>query len=49
VQARGIIKAVAAVTKTWRQTAEHVGARSAEITRMASALEHNELERALTL
>mgnify|MGYP000163757987 CR=1 FL=1 len=34
-QARAIIKEVAAVTSTWRDTAKAVGARSAEITRMA--------------
>ena len=48
-QARTIIKEVAAVTATWRDTAEMVGARSAEINRMASAFEHDELKRALAL
>lgn len=47
--ARAIIKEVALVTATWRDAAKEVGARSAEITRMASAFEHNELRRALTL
>src|SRR3546814_4943453 len=44
-QARAIIKEVAVVTATWRDTAKAVGARSAEITRMASAFEHNDLTR----
>jgi serine/threonine-protein kinase HipA len=48
-QARSIIKEVAAVTATWRDTAKLVGARSAEINRMASAFEHDDLERALVL
>lgn len=47
--ARGIIKEVATATATWRQTASEVGARSSEIARMASAFEHDDLERALTL
>jgi serine/threonine-protein kinase HipA len=37
------------VTATWRETAKAVGARSAEITRMASAFEHDDLTRALAL
>jgi serine/threonine-protein kinase HipA len=48
-QARAIIKQVATVTTTWRQTAKAVGARSAEINRMASAFEHDDLKRALAL
>lgn len=48
-QARAVIKEVAAVTATWRDTAKAVGARSAEISRMASAFEHDDLTRALTL
>ena len=47
--ARTIIKEVAVVTATWRQTAKEAGAKSAEITRMASAFEHDDLKRALTL
>lgn len=47
--ARGIIKEVAIVTATWRETAKEVGARSTEITRMASAFAHADLKRALTL
>jgi serine/threonine-protein kinase HipA len=49
VQARSIIKEVATVTATWRDTAKAVRARSAEITRMASAFEHDDLKRALAL
>ncbi len=48
-QARAIIKQVATVTATWRDTAKAVGARSAEINRMASAFEHDDLKRALAL
>ena len=48
-RARAIIKEVATVTSTWRQIAATVGARSAEINRMASAFEHNDLKRALAL
>ena len=48
-QARTLIKEVATVTATWRDTAKAVGARAAEIDRMASAFEHDELERALAL
>jgi serine/threonine-protein kinase HipA len=49
VAARAIIKEVAAATATWRETAKEAGARSAEITRMASAFEHDDLKRALAL
>ncbi|MDX8502459.1 HipA domain-containing protein [Mesorhizobium sp. VK4C] len=48
-KARTIIKEVATVTATWRDTAKAVGARSAEINRMASAFEHGDLKRALAL
>nr|WP_321455421.1 HipA domain-containing protein [uncultured Cohaesibacter sp.] len=48
-QARAIIKEVATVTATWRETARAVGARPAEINRMASAFEHEDLTRALAL
>ncbi|GHG88025.1 type II toxin-antitoxin system HipA family toxin [Pseudodonghicola xiamenensis] len=48
-QARAIIREVATVTATWRETARSVGARSAEINRMASAFEHEDLQRALAL
>jgi serine/threonine-protein kinase HipA len=47
--ARTIIKDVASVTATWRETAKEAGARSAEIARMASAFEHDDLRRALAL
>lgn len=47
--ARGVIKEVAIVTATWQTTAKEAGARSAEITRMASAFEHDDLKRALAL
>lgn len=48
-QARGIIKEVASVTATWRETAKVAGARQPEINRMASAFEHNDLKRGLAL
>jgi serine/threonine-protein kinase HipA len=48
-QARAIIKDVATVTATWRDTARTVGARPAEIARMASAFDHDDLKRALAL
>jgi len=48
-QARAIIKGVAAVTVTWRDSAAAVGVRSTEIDRMASAFEHDDLQRALAL
>lgn len=48
-QARMIIKEVALVTSRWRDIAKEVGARSAEIQRMASAFEHDELKRAIVL
>lgn len=48
-QARAIIKDVATVTATWRDTAKAAGARSTEINRMASAFEHDDLKRALAL
>ncbi|MBB3312391.1 serine/threonine-protein kinase HipA [Rhizobium sp. BK196] len=48
-QARAIIKEVATSTATWRETAKAVGARPAEINRMASAFEHDDLRRALAL
>ncbi len=47
--ARRIIHEVATVTKTWRTVAKEVGARAKEVTRMASAFEHRELERGLAL
>lgn len=47
--AQSIIKEVAAATTTWRETAKEVGARGGEINRMASAFEHDDLEKALVL
>ncbi len=47
--ARTVIKEVAVVTATCRQTAKDVGARSAEVARMASAFEQDDLKRALVL
>tara|TARA_R110002072_G_scaffold19100_30_gene71231 strand:- start:33907 stop:35154 length:1248 start_codon:yes stop_codon:yes gene_type:complete len=47
--ARGIIKEVARTTSAWRETAKGVGARAAEISRMASAFEHDDLDKALAL
>ena len=48
-QARTVIRDVASATSSWRETAMEVGARPAEITRMASAFEHDELRKALAL
>lgn len=48
-QARQIIRQVADATATWREVAKAVGARSAEINRMSSAFEHDDLKRALAL
>ena len=48
-QARSIIKEVATVTATWRGAAKAVGARAAEIDRMASAFEHDDLKQGLAL
>ena len=48
-QARAVIKEVATVTVTWRDTAKAVGARAAEIDRMASAFEHDDLKQGLGL
>ncbi len=46
-QARAIIREVAEVSRTWHTVAAEVGARRAEITRMASAFEHEDLQAAL--
>ncbi len=48
-QSRTIIREVAEVTRSWKAVAAEVGARRAEITRMASAFEHEDLQAALTL
>lgn len=47
--ARAIIKEVAVVTATWRETTNEVSARPSEITRMSSAFEHDDLKQALAL
>lgn len=48
-QAQSILKEVAMATAAWREIAAGVGARNAEIKRMASAFEHDEHRRALAL
>jgi serine/threonine-protein kinase HipA len=48
-RAREIIKATADATAGWRTVARDVGLRPSEITRMASAFEHDDLTQALTL
>ena len=48
VDARTILGQVARATSRWREVAREVGAPSAEIERMASAFEHDDLDRALT-
>ncbi len=48
-QAKAVIREVAAATASWRAVARRVGAKSAEIDRMASAFEHDDLARAKTL
>jgi serine/threonine-protein kinase HipA len=47
--ARDIIKEVALATSKWRAVAKKVGARRAEIDRLSSAFEHNDLKKALAL
>jgi len=47
--ARAILGEVAAATSQWRSVAREVGATAAEIDRMASAFEHDELRQALLL
>jgi serine/threonine-protein kinase HipA len=49
VAAREAIHCVASATSTWRKIAAEVGARPAEISRMSSAFEHDDLKRALAL
>ncbi len=48
-EARTILKEVAHATRTWRTVAQETGASSAEIHRMASAFEHDDLRKALAL
>ena len=45
--ARQIVREVAKVTEKWREVAVAAGASNAEIQRMASAFEHDDLRRAL--
>jgi serine/threonine-protein kinase HipA len=47
--ARAILKKVAGVTATWRSVAREVGADSAEMDRMSSAFEHDDLRQACSL
>jgi serine/threonine-protein kinase HipA len=47
--AKRIIKEVATATSSWREVAATFDAPSAEVRRMASAFEHDDLERALAL
>jgi serine/threonine-protein kinase HipA len=49
VQARAILKSAAEAVSDWRAVAEASGARPAEIKRMASAFEHEDLAKALAL
>jgi len=48
-EAKAISKEVAGVVSTWRDVASAAGASQGEIRRMASAFEHQDLERALVL
>ena len=48
-EAHLIIREVAKVTSGWRAIAVEVGAKASEISRMASAFEHEDLNRALKL
>jgi serine/threonine-protein kinase HipA len=48
-KARAVIREVAAATAGWRLVASEAGARPAEITRMASAFEHDDLAKARRL
>jgi serine/threonine-protein kinase HipA len=48
-EARDIVREVAQVTRGWREVAAAAGARPAEIRRMESAFEHDDLVRALEL
>jgi serine/threonine-protein kinase HipA len=48
-EAISIVKQVASAVSTWRKTAAVLGAPAAEILRMASAFEHDDLRRALAL
>jgi serine/threonine-protein kinase HipA len=47
--AKAIVKEVASVTVAWREVATAAGASQSEVHRMASAFEHSDLTRALSL
>lgn len=47
--AKSIIKDVGTATATWRDVARAVGARASEVSRMASAFEHADLQQSLKL
>ncbi len=47
--ARGVIREVGAAVSHWRDVAVAVGARPAKLLRMASAFEHDDLDRARAL
>jgi serine/threonine-protein kinase HipA len=47
--ARQIVSEIARIIARWRQVAAEAGAANSEIQRMASAFEHNDLQRALAL
>jgi serine/threonine-protein kinase HipA len=47
-EARGIAAEIAAVVSDWKQVAEKTGLTRAEIDRMASAFEHDDLDKART-
>jgi serine/threonine-protein kinase HipA len=47
--AKSMIKEVAAATSSWKDIARVVGARAKEISRLASAFEHDEAQQALRL
>lgn len=49
VEAKTIVRDVGVAVATWREVASSVGARAAEIDRMASAFEHTDLVRARAL
>jgi serine/threonine-protein kinase HipA len=48
-EAKTIVKEVATATAKWRDVAQSMGARSAEMRRMESAFEHDDLRRALAI
>ncbi len=48
-EARAAVRSVAEVTATWKEAAGRRGAKAAEIKRMTSAFEHEDLTKALAL